>query len=432
MKLCSKCKKRPAVVFMSNPLDPNGETEGLCLACAKELGIKPVDDMLKSMNISDEDIEQMSNQFLEAMSADGLDIDDEALNDGTFDLGTAPAIPFIKNLFGGSQGNTSEKTDASNTKSDKPKKKKRRFTEQYCNNLTQRAKEGKLDTVIGREKELDRMLQESVTEYNDAYTIMNDKGVQLFVERSRSIDTIVFVEALVNSIANRPKSFDTEFEEIRTNRRKFTDSCEFANRELTEARKAATGAGAGLAAGASVAFMAPTAAMWIATTFGTASTGAAISTLSGAAATNAALAWLGGGAIAAGGGGMAAGNAFLALAGPVGWTIAGATLLSSILIFTAKKTKLNKQKNEEILAIKQNTELVHEMDAQIGTILSETSEVRNKLNEMYLKAVSLFGTDYLSLNNEQKYLLGALVNNTKALAALFGKMIGVEDGEESE
>ena len=159
MKLCSKCKKRPAVVFMSNPLDPNGETEGLCLACAKELGIKPVDDMLKSMNISDEDIEQMSNQFLEAMSADGLDIDDEALNDGTFDLGTAPAIPFIKNLFGGSQGNTSEKTDASNTKSDKPKKKKRRFTEQYCNNLTQRAKEGKLDTVIGREKELDRMLQ---------------------------------------------------------------------------------------------------------------------------------------------------------------------------------------------------------------------------------------------------------------------------------
>ena len=130
MKLCSKCKKRPAVVFMSNPLDPNGETEGLCLACAKELGIKPVDDMLKSMNISDEDIEQMSNQFLEAMSADDIDIDDEALNDGTFDLGTAPAIPFIKNLFGGSQGNTSEKTDASNTKSDKPKKKKRRFTEQ--------------------------------------------------------------------------------------------------------------------------------------------------------------------------------------------------------------------------------------------------------------------------------------------------------------
>ena len=76
MKLCSKCKKRPAVVFMSNPLNPNAETEGLCLACAKELGIKPVDDMLKSMNISDEDIEQISNQFLEAISEDDIDIDD--------------------------------------------------------------------------------------------------------------------------------------------------------------------------------------------------------------------------------------------------------------------------------------------------------------------------------------------------------------------
>ena len=288
------------------------------------------------------------------------------------------------------------------------------------------------DDISEKLTELDRMLQESVTEYNDAYTLMNDKGVQLFVERNRVVDTISFVENLVNSIANRPKSFDSEFEEIRTNRKEFTDSCEFADRELMEARKAAAGAGAGLAAGASVAFMAPTAAMWIATTFGTASTGAAISTLSGAAATNAALAWLGGGALAAGGGGMAAGNAFLALAGPVGWSIAGATLLSSILIFTAKRTKLNKQKNEEILSVKQNTESVREMGAKIGGLLQETSQLRRKLNEMYLKSVSLFGADYLCLDGEQKYLLGALVNSTKALSALFGKTIGVEDGEHSE
>ena len=91
MKLCSKCKKRPAVVFMSNPLTPSKEPEGLCLVCAKELGIKPVDDMLKSMNITDEDIEQMSDQFMEMMSPDA---DDGKLNDETFDLGTAPAIPF--------------------------------------------------------------------------------------------------------------------------------------------------------------------------------------------------------------------------------------------------------------------------------------------------------------------------------------------------
>lgn len=125
------------------------------------------------------------------------------------------------------------------------------------------------DDIAAKLTELDRMLQDSVTEYNDAYTIMNDKGVQLYIERCRSLDSISFVESLVNSIANRPKSFDAEFEEISVHRKKFTESRDFADRELQEARKAAAGAGAGLAAGASVAFMAPTAAMWVATTFGT-------------------------------------------------------------------------------------------------------------------------------------------------------------------
>ncbi len=158
MKLCSKCKQRPAVVFMSNPMTPNAEPEGLCLMCAKELGIKPVDDMLKSMNISDEDIEMMSNQFLEVMSTDDMQIDDEALNDETFDLGTAPAIPFLKNLFGGSNKENSEKSETK-VKGDKPKKKKRRFVDQYCTNLTLRAREGKLDAVIGRENQLERTIQ---------------------------------------------------------------------------------------------------------------------------------------------------------------------------------------------------------------------------------------------------------------------------------
>lgn len=280
------------------------------------------------------------------------------------------------------------------------------------------------DDIADKLTELDRMLQESVTEYNDAYTIMNDKGVQLYIERCRSLDSISFVESLVNSIANRPKSFDAEFEEISVSRKKFTESRDFADCELQEARKAAAGAGAGLAAGASVAFMAPTAAMWVATTFGTASTGAAISTLSGAAATNAALAWLGGGALAAGGGGMTAGSALLALAGPVGWSIAGATLLSSILLFTSKKTKLNKQKNEEIQAVKENIESVRELDGNIGLILTETTGIRTGLNDMLTKSLSLYGADYLMLDDSQKQLLGALVNNTKALSAMFERTVG--------
>ena len=235
------------------------------------------------------------------------------------------------------------------------------------------------DDITEKLTELDRMLESSITEYNDAYTLMNDKGVQLFVERTRAVDMIGFVESLVNSISNRPKSFDAEFEEIKLERDSFLNTCDFGQRELQAAREAAGGAGAGIAAGASVAFMAPTAAMWVATTFGTASTGTAISALSGAAATNAALAWLGGGALSAGGGGIVAGNALLAMAGPIGWTIAGATLLTSILLFTSKKTKLNKQKNEEIESVKKNTEKIKEMDVQISQLLEETSAIKNGL-----------------------------------------------------
>ena len=153
MKLCSKCKKRPAVVFLSNPSMPNNEPEGLCLVCAKELGIKPVDDMLKSMNMTDEDIEMMSNQFMEMFSPDGDD-------DASFDMGTAPAIPFLSNMFG--SGNVPEsQTEKNNSKtsSDKAKKKKRRFLDQYAENLTLKAKSGKLDAIIGREKELNRTIQ---------------------------------------------------------------------------------------------------------------------------------------------------------------------------------------------------------------------------------------------------------------------------------
>lgn len=156
MKLCSKCKKRPAVVFMSNPLKPSAEPEGLCLVCAKELGIKPVDDMLKSMNITDEDIEQMSDQFMEMLSPD---VSDGALNDETFDLGTAPAIPFLKNMFGGQNKDESEKGKTDTKSGEKPKNKRKRFLELYASNLTARAKEGKLDNIIGREKELYRTIQ---------------------------------------------------------------------------------------------------------------------------------------------------------------------------------------------------------------------------------------------------------------------------------
>ncbi len=274
------------------------------------------------------------------------------------------------------------------------------------------------DDITEKLTELDRMLEQSVTDYNDAYTQMNDKGIQLYVERCKATETIDYVESLINSIANKPKTFEAEFEEIVVNKKKFTEGCEFAERELQAARAAASGAGAGLAAGASVAFMGPTAAMWVATTFGTASTGTAISTLSGAAATKAALAWLGGGALAQGGGGIAAGHALLAMAGPIGWSIAGATLLTSILLFTKKRTKLNKQKNEEIASIKNNTEKVLEIDAKIAKLLSDTEAVLSGTKAEFASCLKLFDGDYACFSDEDRMRLGALVNNTKSLSAL--------------
>jgi len=283
------------------------------------------------------------------------------------------------------------------------------------------------DDLTEKLTELDRMLEQSITDYNDAYTLMNDKGIRLFVERSRAIDTISNVETLINSIANTPKSFDTCFEEIKLNRSKFIDSCEFAERELVAAREAASGVGVGLAAGATVAFMGPSTAMWIATTFGTASTGTAISTLSGAAATNAALAWLGGGTVAAGGGGVAGGTAFLAMAGPIGWTIAGASLLTTIVLFTTKKTKLNKQKNEEIETVKQNTERIKEVDSKLNSLLTQTMDVRELLGVSFKDCLALFGSDYSTLSDDDKLKLGSLVNNAKSLSVLFDKNIGGDD-----
>ena len=159
MKLCSKCKKRPAVVFMSDMSNPNAEPNGLCLVCAKKLGIKPVDDMLKKMNISDEDIEQMSDQFMDIMSMDG-EFDDAALNDETFDLGTAPAMPLFNKIFGNMMGGDNSKPQEKSEKTNETsKKKRRRFLEQYATNLTRKAKDGQIDIIIGRDKELYRTIQ---------------------------------------------------------------------------------------------------------------------------------------------------------------------------------------------------------------------------------------------------------------------------------
>ncbi len=271
---------------------------------------------------------------------------------------------------------------------------------------------------------------EAVAEYNAVFTAMNDNGVSLLHQRDRSTDLIALIEMLVNSIANAPKSFESDFDEIALNKKEFLQSEEFAQKDLEAARRSAAGAGAGFTAGAAVASMAPTAAMWVATTFGTASTGTAISTLSGAAATNATLAWLGGGALATGGGGTAAGTALLAMAGPIGWTIVGATLLTSIVLFTRKKSENREAKEDALTAVKQNTASLRSMDVQIAALLKQTASLRGLLVTLYGECVTFFNADFAALTDAQQLKLATLVNNTKSCAALLSKHVEQKSGDE--
>lgn len=263
----------------------------------------------------------------------------------------------------------------------------------------------------------DKWLSEAIEAYNVEYSVLSNYGVELYTVRERAVDLITNIEKLINSIANHPKSFDKDFSVIIAQKEGFENVCLIAKEELDTAKKSAVGAGGGLAAGAAVASLAPSAALWVATTFGTASTGAAISTLSGAAATNAAIAWLGGGAVAAGGGGVAAGNALLALAGPIGWTIAGASILTTVVIFAKKKMKSTKEKVEEIEKVKTNTELIKESSLNLKDLLERTNTMRDSLMNLYSECMTAFGKDFESLSEDEQLRLMTLVNNTKAIAA---------------
>ena len=269
----------------------------------------------------------------------------------------------------------------------------------------------------------------AVIEYNQTYTDLESGGIELYQSRLRSIDLLDLVTGLVNSIANTPKSFVEDIEEVSHKKRSFKESESFAREELDSARKSATSAGAGAAAGMAVASIAPSAAMWVATTFGTASTGAAISTLSGAAATNAAMAWLGGGALAAGGGGMAGGSAFLAMAGPIGWGVAGATLLTSIALFVKKQHEIAREKHEELLSVKRNTEALRETSAAIWALRAKTDVLREELSRSFMASCHLQGADYLSISDDEKLALGSLVNNAKSLDSLIVEKVSTRDDE---
>ena len=164
MIMCSKCHKRPAVVFLSPTADVK-ESRGLCLICAKELGIKPVNDLLDQMGITDEQMEAMESELSDMIDENPEETgEDENRSDNSlngFVPGGAATFPFIQNIYpGGSNSPEQVQNGESAKKNPKEKHKtKRRHLDAYCTNLTARARAEQIDAVIGREKEIARVIQ---------------------------------------------------------------------------------------------------------------------------------------------------------------------------------------------------------------------------------------------------------------------------------
>ena len=224
--LCSRCKKRPAMVFVQR-MDPNGtniQNEGYYIICAKSLGIKPVTDMIEKMGIDEEQLEMMSEEmenmlesgdFLGMMNPMGMENDgddDSDDDDDDADEGRAPSIN-LGSIFGNlrnfqKSGDNSEdtKTEGETQKKEKKKKidKHRKNLESFCHNLTLKAKEGKIDKVIGRERELDRVVQILCRRQKNNPCLIGEPGV----------GKTAIAEALALKIANGNVPFKLKNHEV--------------------------------------------------------------------------------------------------------------------------------------------------------------------------------------------------------------------------
>ena len=163
--LCARCKKNVAVVFISRMNEKNEQiSEGLCLQCAAKLGLPQVEDMMKRMGITPEDLESLSGEMMQAFGG-AEELEDMPEDDGgdEDESGKTATFPFLNQLFGGSQTPAEKQSgdqsgQGRETKGGKTEK-KRKFLDNYCINLSRRAREGKLDAVIGREEEIERVVQ---------------------------------------------------------------------------------------------------------------------------------------------------------------------------------------------------------------------------------------------------------------------------------
>ena len=165
--LCSKCKKNVAVVFISRMNEKNEMVnEGLCLQCAAKLGLPQVEDMMKRMGITPEDLENINSEMMQAFGgAEELDTVNDEGDEDDEESGKTATFPFLNRLFNNNANPPAEQQPtqsggaAGQQPSGRKTEKKRKFLDNYCINLSQRAREGKLDAVIGREQEIERVVQ---------------------------------------------------------------------------------------------------------------------------------------------------------------------------------------------------------------------------------------------------------------------------------
>jgi len=161
--LCARCHKNVAVIFITKIENGVSTNEGLCLKCAKELNIKPVDDIMKKMGITDDDLDGISNEMLEAFGG-AEDVPDSDASDDD-EEGKTATFPFLNKLFSGQDaaqnapGGSAGGEEKRPNREPREKDKKRKYLDSYCNSLSQRAADGKLDRLVGREEELERVVQ---------------------------------------------------------------------------------------------------------------------------------------------------------------------------------------------------------------------------------------------------------------------------------
>ena len=159
MMMCSRCHKRPAVVFISPTVNAQ-ETKGLCLVCAKELGIKPVNDLMEKMGITEEQMEAMESEFGSLMNPEN----NGENNEEGFTPGGAATFPFLQNIFSDMTnpqkgGETPPPSSAPKRDKREKHKTKRKALDTYCTDLTAKARRGEIDKIIGRDKEISRVVQ---------------------------------------------------------------------------------------------------------------------------------------------------------------------------------------------------------------------------------------------------------------------------------